>query len=178
MGNFTVFDILMGILIFLLMLRCARRGFIGEVFSMGSWVLGLLGGAKFCEVGAVWLRRSVPSLKNIQVFPEILTFVIIFAVIALVIRIIAEILKGAAEALHLGVVDKVFGAAFGIIEGLAITCCIIVILRIQPFIDTRMFIEESFLGGLFRDFPFPVKDADLAGMLLPRAAVWMREYRV
>jgi membrane protein required for colicin V production len=155
--RFNTFDIVMAVLIFLLMLRCAKRGFIGEVFSMGAWALGVLGGAEFYGTGAAWLRRAAAPLREVPLVPEVLAFVGIFVLIALVVNLLAGILKGAANALHMGALDRILGAGFGIIEGLALTGFIIFLFKIQPLFAPPAFIDNGFFGGLFNSAIPPIQ---------------------
>ncbi|MDR1058194.1 MAG: CvpA family protein [Treponema sp.] len=147
MGDVTVIDIVFGVIIILFVVRCAIKGFITEVLTMASWVLGILAAVLFFETGAALIRTSLlPSLRDIQVLPEIMAFAAIFIIIFIVFKIIAGILKGILEGIRLGGLDLFLGIVFGLIEGAAVVGLILFVLTIQPLFNVSSLLNNSFFA--------------------------------
>jgi membrane protein required for colicin V production len=140
MNTIAVIDVIFAALIVLLAIRCALRGFIGEVLAMASLVLGLLTAVLFYKNGAAFIRTKI--LAEVRVLPEILAFVALFLIVYVVIRIVESILKDIIERINLGGVDRLLGLVFGLLEGFVVSALILVILTIQP-----LFNPEGLLGG-------------------------------
>jgi membrane protein required for colicin V production len=148
--NLVGIDIVFLVLICLLFLRGFLRGFIRELLSWASLVLGVLGAVFFYKNGAVFIRdRFLPGMK---ILPEILAFIAIFVIVFLALKILEKILRDIVEGIHLGGVDKILGAAFGLLEGLALVSFILFILMIQPLFDTSGLLGNS----LFAHFLLPL----------------------
>jgi membrane protein required for colicin V production len=145
-----VIDIVFTVLILLVLIRAALRGFIEEVMSMASLVLGL-GAAFFLHKrGAAFLvERYIPDIK---VLPEILAFIAIFLIVFLAVRLLEFILKDIAARVNLGGLDALLGAVFGVAEGVVLVSLILFLLIIQPLYDMQPLLEKSFFARLLAPF--------------------------
>ncbi|WP_461248972.1 CvpA family protein, partial [Treponema sp. R6D11] len=81
------------------MIRCYIKGFISEILSMAAVVLGLLASLFFYKNGAAFIRaRYMPDLK---VIPEIISFIALFIIVFIVIKLFEIILNGVIEGVSL-----------------------------------------------------------------------------
>jgi membrane protein required for colicin V production len=140
-----VIDIIFLVLIAILVVRCALRGFIGEVMSMASVVLGFLAALLLYRNGGVYLREKF--MPDMKILSEILAFIAIFLIVFVVIKIVESILRGIIEGIHLGGADRFLGIVFGLLEGIVVTALILFVLTIQPLFDPQTILEQSFFAG-------------------------------
>lgn len=142
--TFVPIDYFFCILIMIFGLIAFYKGFLAEVFGKAAWVLGILAGAFFYKnVSAVLLQKITnPLLCNM------LSFLIIFVFVFLFVKIFQMILEQIFQVQLLNSLDHGLGLLFGLIEGFALVCLIIFILTVQPFINTRPLLNESFFAHL------------------------------
>ncbi|MDR2110548.1 MAG: CvpA family protein [Spirochaetaceae bacterium] len=139
--SLAILDIILGTLILILIIRCALRGFIEEVMSMASFVLGILGAVFFHKNGAVFVReRFMPGVK---VLPEVLAFIALFLMIFVVIKLVEHILRDIVTRINLGGVDRFLGIIFGVFEGIALAALVVFFLKVQPLFDSGPLLRES-----------------------------------
>ncbi len=99
-------DILFLFLLVLAVFKGFRNGFIVGLFSMLAFVIGLAAAMKLSALVAIWLGDSVNI--NVKWIP-VLSFLLVFIVVVLLVRILASLLRKTAEALMLGVFDRIAG---------------------------------------------------------------------
>ena len=133
-------------LILLMMIHGYIKGFIGELFSWAALALSLWAAVLLFPAGGALIRTRI--MANVRVVPELLAFVAIFILIMLVIKFLEHILRDVIEGANLGTVNRVFGAAFGIVEGLAFAALISFVLSVQPLFNASNLIRESFFSQL------------------------------
>ncbi|OHD13009.1 MAG: hypothetical protein A2Z96_01220 [Spirochaetes bacterium GWB1_48_6] len=129
-------------LIALAALRCWFRGIIREVLTMAAVVGGLLSGIFFYRPIGTWLSRIYP----LGGFEIVAGFIAAFAIVFIIVKIVERSLRSVLENLNLDVLDKVFGLAFGILEGAIISIIIIMLLKYQPLFDVESLLEGSFMA--------------------------------
>ena len=133
-------------LVILMMIHGYIKGFIGELFSWAALALSLWAAVLLFPSGGAFIRTRF--MQNVRVVPELLAFIAIFFIIMLVIKFLEHILKDVIEGANLGTVNKVFGVAFGIIEGAAFAALIIFVLSVQPLFNAANLIRESVFARL------------------------------
>jgi membrane protein required for colicin V production len=149
MKGIAVIDIVFIVLAIILTVRCALRGFIGELMSMASIVLGLLAALFFYKNGGVFIREKfMPGMK---IIPEILAFIALFLIVFVVIKILESILKEIIEKIRLGGADRFLGIVFGLVEGIIVISLVLFILTIQPLFDPAPVLR----GSIFAEFLLP-----------------------
>jgi membrane protein required for colicin V production len=131
------------ILMALSVLEGLSEGFFRSVFSLGGLLLGL--------VIAAWNYDSAASLLMPLVRIERVADAIGFLLVALLVMVVASIVGAfLAKAMHqlgLGFVDKIAGAAFGLVKGaLLVMLAILVAVAFFPRAD---WLAESRLARLF-----------------------------
>ena len=156
MSNFSWLDIVFICFISMMLVHGYLKGFVRALFSWAALILATWAAVLLYPAGGAYIRTM--AMENVRVVPEVLAFIGIFIVIMFGIKIIERILGGIVAGVNLTGVNRILGAAFGIIEGLAFTTLIVFVLEIQPLFDSSEIIENSF----FANFLLPIV------VLLPR----------
>jgi len=144
MSSIPIIDIIFIILIVLMVIHGLLKGFIGELFSWAPKVLAICIAVFLYPAGANFIRqRFIPNMKFV---PEIIAFVIIFIAIILILKLLEHLLKDIIAGAKLGGIDKLLGAIFGLVEGVALTAAIVLVLAIQPLFDASKVIGDSFFA--------------------------------
>jgi len=148
--NLSVIDYVFICLILLMIVHGYIKGLIEELFSWASLVLGIWVAVILNSAAAAFIREK--WIPNIRVIPEILAFIAVFLIVMIVVKLLEKILKEVVEGANLGTANKVLGALFGLVEGLAFTLLIIFVLSVQPLFDASRIFEES----IFARFLLPI----------------------
>jgi membrane protein required for colicin V production len=148
-------DIILGSLMLILIIRCALRGFIEEMMSMASLVLGVLAAVFFHKNGA----RFITQRFHITGLPaEILAFGALFLTVFIAVKLLEYVLRDIVLRVNLGGVDRFLGILFGIAEGMVLAALIVFLLRLQPLFDPSSLLRDSLFARLL---------LPLAGMVIP-----------
>jgi membrane protein required for colicin V production len=147
--NFEVIDIIFAVLVLLLVIRCTLRGFVDEVMSMASVVLGLGAAFFFHKKGAIFLSERY--LPNMQVLSEILAFIALFVIAFIAVRFLDYILRDIMKRVNLEGIDRILGVVFGLVEGIVLVSMVLFVMTIQPLFDEGPLLEKS----LFARFLLP-----------------------
>jgi membrane protein required for colicin V production len=144
--SFSALDIAFAILILLLSLRCFFRGFITELMSMASLVLGLLAALLFHKPASAfgmekWLPDSV-------ILADIIATAALFVIVFVAIKILERIIQDIISAVDLGGVDRFIGLFFGFAEGVLLVTLIVWLISIQPLFDPRPLLESSVIAQI------------------------------
>ena len=150
MSNIPVIDIIFFFLIVLMVIHGYVKGFIEELFSWAAPVLAIVTAVLMFPYGAAFIRERF--MENVRVVPELLAFIAIFVLVMMVVKFLGRILKDVITGIHLGAVNKLFGAIFGLAEGLALTAIILFVLSVQPVCDASKILADSMFAG----FLFPI----------------------
>lgn len=141
-----------------------RKGLLLEVVSLVALVIGFLGGLKL-------LNAAIPVMKNIigDVFGllPLLTFLVVFALIILGVRMLGLALKKVIGLTPLGLFDNVLGAGIG-----ALKWCMAIGLLLHVSQMAGISITEN-ASKTSAIYPYMVKATplalDLIGLALPFA---------
>ena len=141
-----VIDLVFVILIGLMVVHGYVKGFIEELFSWATLVLAVWVAVLFYQAGGEFIRTKI--MENVRLVPEILAFVAIFFIVVLFLKMLERVLKDVIQGARLGNVNKVIGAIFGIVEGLALTMLVLFVLSVQPLFDPSGILGESAFADL------------------------------
>ena len=144
--NLAAIDIIFIALIIIFTVRCAIKGFISEIMSMASIVLGLLAALYFYKNGGEFVR--IKFMPDMKVIPEIIAFAALFLIVFITIKILEIMLKEIIEGIRLGGVDRFLGIFFGAAEGIVVISLVLFLLRIQPLFDPGSLLANSFFAKL------------------------------
>lgn len=121
-----------------------KKGLIIEVASLVALFLGVWGGVKFSSVSANYLGEMFSISEKIM---PLISFSVTFIVIVIAVFLLAKLLQRFIKMVALGTINKIAGAAFGILRfGLIISVLLSLINNINAqvqFLDSEM--EESSL---------------------------------
>lgn len=146
MPTLTAFDIVLLIVIALLALRGAARGFTDEFFSKAAVICA-------CIAALLFFRALAPlafQLTGQAAFAPLIAFAAIFLAVYIVIKMVQGIVADILSSLSLASIDHVLGLCLGLVEGLLLAIVIAVFLVQQPFFNADSLLAESFLLELFK----------------------------
>ncbi len=106
-------DWLLAILLAYSVIRAAIRGFFQEAFALGGLILGFLLACWFYRLLAIDLKGLITSLQ----IAELAAFLLILVGTMMVASLLGRLLRHTASAIGLGFVDRLLGAAFGLLRG-------------------------------------------------------------
>jgi membrane protein required for colicin V production len=156
--SFSTLDIIFIVLIFLLALRCLFRGFITELMSMASLVLGLLAAFLFHKPAAAYVAaRWFPGSNHIA---DIIAIAALFIMVFVAVKILERILQDIISAIDLGGVDRFLGFFFGIAEGILFVTLIVWLISVQPLFDPAPLLEKSVIAKIL----LPLADSGLESL--------------
>jgi len=150
MSDLPVIDLLFAVLIVLMVIHGYVKGLVEEIFSWATIVMAIWLAIFFYPAGGAFIRTK--TMENVRVVPEVLAFVGIFIIVTFILKMLERVLKDVIQGAKLGNLNKVLGAVFGVIEGLAITTLIIFVLRVQPLFDASSLIGESIFAEILLPF--------------------------
>jgi len=126
------------------MMRGFKRGFIIEVCTLMALVLGVYGAATFGDMGADYLVSSFHTDPGLSL---VLSFAILFAAIVVLITLFGRVLERVIKLVALGLVNKLFGMAFGLAKFLLIISALLFIWNGFPL--TAKVIPDSWRKGSY-----------------------------
>jgi membrane protein required for colicin V production len=150
MNHIALIDIIFAALTVIFVVRCALRGFIGEIMSMASVVLGLLAAFFFYKNGGVFIREKF--MPGMEIIPDVLAFIALFLIVFILIKILESMLKEIIEGINLGGADRFLGIIFGLAEGIIVVSLILFVLTIQPLFDPAAVLNKSLFARLLLPF--------------------------
>jgi membrane protein required for colicin V production len=115
------------------------RGLVYEVLSVAGWVAAFVLAQLFAPDVAEWLPMgsSAESLRYAA------AFVLVFIGAAFVAGLLAWLAKKLIEAVGLRPVDRVLGAAFGVLRGVVIVLAVAVVFQLTPLKTTALWTESA-----------------------------------
>ena len=96
-----------------------RKGFVMEIIALLALILGIVGGFKLMHIGMELLSDNFDISSRIL---PLLSFLLIFILIAVAVHFIGRLIKGMLKLVLLGGVDKIAGGILGLLKwGFAIS---------------------------------------------------------
>lgn len=133
----NMIDIVLGIFLLLGFIRGFQKGFIVELAGIVALLAGIFGGIKYGYFAEGYLENWTDwSVSSI----EIASFFIVFIGIVVLVSILAKILTTIVHSIALGLINRIFGALFGVIK---MGLFILIILLIFDYING----EGRFISG-------------------------------
>ena len=142
--NAFVIDWIFGIIIVVFAVSGLIKGFVDNVFGKLAFIAGIICGWIFYKSMATSLLKDI----KLPYAANILSFLLIFVVVFLIIKLAQMIVSKIFEWSILKSLDRTLGFIFGIVEGAAVVCLIIFLLSVQPFFDVTNLFDGSFFYGL------------------------------
>lgn len=149
-------DIVILICLFPGVVQGVRKGFISQVISIISVIIGIWASFKFSDVVSTWLSQYLtvsPAMMNI------ISFIVIFFGVAVVLRFIEKALEGFIKFVMLGWADKLLGVGFAVLKYLILVSVIVMLFATangDGKIVKNEVLEESVLYEPVKDFGYTI----------------------
>jgi membrane protein required for colicin V production len=116
-------DIVLFIIIFALSIYGLIRGFVKEIVSIISIVLGL-------NIALHWYEEAARYLTylNNQNQQNILGFIIVFIGVSLLLSILGKLVSIVLKGIKLGCLDHLLGLVLGFVKGVVVACAMLLVL--------------------------------------------------
>ncbi len=135
------------------------RGFLYEVLALGSWVFAFFAARWAAPVVGGWL----PMGESSEEVRYAAGFALVFIGAVFIGGMVAWMVKRGVAAIGMRPVDRVFGAVFGVVRGLALLLVVAVVVGMTPAREAPWWREsvgarllEAALGQLHPLLPEPV----------------------
>ena len=119
------------------------KGFFVELFSLAGVVIGLFFAAANYGRFASWFQRLVPN----QDAANLIAFVVIALLVMLLAALVGRLVRGLLRQVGLGIVDRLFGAIFGLAKGCIVVT--LVLMGIVAFLPRQEWLDNSRLAPVF-----------------------------
>ncbi|MBI9067001.1 MAG: CvpA family protein [Salinivirgaceae bacterium] len=137
----NAFDLIVIVLLAYSAYRGYSKGLISSAASLIALLIGVWGAIKFSSITAGFLTDFLNVDEKVM---GIIAFAVTFVLIVIAVHFIAKTIEKLAEAVALGVVNNIFGAAFGVVK---IAFIISVVLVVINAANAKM----SFLSSEFKN---------------------------
>ncbi len=117
--QFTNLGVVDGIALLLclwFMVRGIFKGFVWQAAGLGALIGGLFAARTLSPKLAPSLRSTFPALSEESNLDIIASYFLIFVAVLLVVMLLARLLKGLIDGLHLASFDRVLGGLFGLLK--------------------------------------------------------------
>ena len=121
--HFNYLDIVFIIIISAFSIYGLIRGFVKEIVSIISIVLGFYIALYWYEEAA----RYLAGFKN-QNLQNILGFILVFIVASLILSLLGKLVSLALKGIELGCINYLLGLVFGFVKGVFVVCVILMVL--------------------------------------------------
>ncbi len=122
----NIFDLIVIVMLAWSAYRGFSKGLIASAASLIALLLGVWGAIKFSSFTAGYLVNYIHVDEKLL---SIISFAVTFILIVIAIHFIAKAIEGLANAVALGIVNKIFGAAFGVLKTAFIISVILVFIN-------------------------------------------------
>jgi membrane protein required for colicin V production len=146
--DFVAIDVVFALILAFTTLRAAFRGFVTELLSMASLILGIAAAVLFSGVVGAYLNRFLGE----SAWSQVAAFLAIFLVVYILLKVFENALHRLIEHIHLESLDHALGLFLGVLEGLLVTFVLILIIQVQPFFPPDSVLEGSAFARLLIPF--------------------------
>ena len=143
----------------------ALRGLVREMVSLAGWIAAFILATAFSGIVAVQMPESLGPLLS-----GLLGFLLIFIGVLLVSGMVGLVLSLLVRAVGLGFLDRLLGAAFGVVRGVAITLLVVLLAGLTP-LPREPFWSQAVLSGPFETVALAL------GPYLPEGVAQRLKYR-
>jgi membrane protein required for colicin V production len=136
-------DLLIVIVLVVSVISAFAKGFFVEVFSLAGVILGLFIAAANYGGFALWVLRVIHNREA----ANLIAFLLIVLVVMVLASIAGRLLRGLFRSVGLGIVDRLLGAVFGLVEGCVVVT--LVLMGIVAFLPRQDWLSNSRLAPVF-----------------------------
>lgn len=135
----NAFDIIVIVLLAWSAYRGFSKGIISAAASLIALLIGVWGAIKFSSITAGFLVNYIHVDQKVM---SIIAFAVTFILIVVLVHFVAKTVEKLAEAVALGIINKIVGAAFGVLKIAFIISVVLVVLNAA---NAKLnFLDESF----------------------------------
>lgn len=149
-------DWLLAIIVLYSIVRAAMRGFAREIFALAGIIVGLVLACWSYATVAIYLR----GLINSRPLAQFCSFLLILCAVMLLAHLIGALVHRTASAVGLSALDRLGGAAFGLVRGAFVTAAFL--LAVIAFLPTAPWVQNSLLS------PYLLRGAHAVSFVMPR----------
>ena len=142
-ATFDAFDWFLVVVLVLSTILAFLRGIIRALFSFAGFVIGILVASWNFPAVAAHLSNVITSVA----VAEIVSFVLILALVVLLFHLAAALLQRTVKAVGLGFVDRLLGAIFGFFRGCLFG--VAAMMALAAFVPHSPWMEHSVLAPYF-----------------------------
>ena len=136
-------DLLIVIVLVVSVVSAFVKGFFVEIFSLAGIVLGLFIAAANYGGVSLWVLRVVHNREA----ANLIAFLLIALLVMVLASIAGRLLRSLFRGVGLGIVDRLLGAAFGLVEGCVVVT--LVLMGIVAFLPRQDWLSNSRLAPVF-----------------------------
>ena len=129
----------------------ALRGLMREIVSLAGWIAAFVLATAFSGIVAVQMPESLGPLLS-----GLLAFLLIFVGVLVLSGVVGLVLSLLVRAAGLGFLDRLLGAAFGIVRGMAIVLLAVLLAGLTP-LPHEPFWRQAVLSGPFETVALALK---------------------
>jgi membrane protein required for colicin V production len=149
-------DWLLALILVYSIVRAVVRGLAREAFALAGLVVGFFLACWNYESAAAYLR----GLINSPPLAQFCAFLLIVAVVMVLASLLGRLVQRTASAVGLSVLDRLGGAAFGLVRGLVLGTALL--LAVTAFLPTSPWVQRS------RIAPYLLRGAHAVSFVMPR----------
>ncbi len=142
--NIVTFDIVSLIILLILAIRVTFRGFVAEIMSMASVLVGIIIAVIFTHTVSIFLQGYIGE----SFWNTVIAFLGLFLISYLIIKIFENSLNSLIEKIQLEKLDQSLGFFLGLVEGFLFVVILVFVLRTQPFFEIDKLLENSFSASV------------------------------
>ncbi len=120
----NIIDIIILICFIPAIINGIRKGFIAQVISVVSLILGVWLSYKFATVVGSWLSTWLQASSQLL---NVIAFIVIFAIVILVLYLIGKVLEKTIKIIMLGWLNRLLGVLFALLKCILIVGLLIVV---------------------------------------------------
>ena len=119
----TWFDYAVLAIVAISVLLSVIHGFVRELLALASWILAFLAAQTYAAEVVPWLPAAIPG----QSLRLLAAFLVIFLTVLLAMTLLAIAISSLVRKTGLSPVDRMLGAVFGLVRGLAIVMIVVLL---------------------------------------------------
>lgn len=158
----SILDIILLICFIPALVQGVRKGFIAQVISIASIIIGIWASSRFTEVVSEWLGKYITVSDQVM---KVVAFALIFITVFLVLAAVGKLLEGMFKMVTLGWLNRLAGLVFALLKTSLILGILIMVFT--SLNDTFGLVSEATLNesvlyppfkeAAFKIFPY-IKD--------------------
>lgn len=136
-------DLIFGAVLLISLLLGAWRGLVYEVLSVLSWIAAFI----LAQWLAPGLAHKLPFTGGGEALHYAIGFALVFVLVVFAGGLLAKLVKMLFSAIGLQPVDRVLGAAFGLVRGIVLLLTATIVISMTP-LQTSAWWQESVGAGI------------------------------